>query len=164
MANTGLYQFGLVQWRTWPLNTSEVTHTTGTDYARKEIAGAPIFREWVGENDEEITMRGRVFPRLTRLHNATAPKTLGNYIRQGMGDGMGDLDVLDEMRRFAQVHPLVRGDGVHLGWFAIERLSRGHQFLDETGVGQQIDFEASFQRMPAADPETYYRNTSMFIR
>ncbi len=142
-----LYQFGLVQWQVWPFNVSEITHTTITDWARKEIAGAPIFREWVGEGDEEITMRGRVFPRYFSLNPKPANR---------LGNGMDHLDVLDEMRRYGQVHVLQRGDGVNLGWFAIERLSRGHQFLGPDGIGQQIDFEATFQRMPHPDPSTYY--------
>lgn len=60
--NVTLMQWSALQFRVWPLNIHEVDHQTATDWARKEIAGAPLFREWVGENDEELHLRGRVFP------------------------------------------------------------------------------------------------------
>ncbi len=150
--NFVLYQFGLVQWRVWPFNVHELTHTTASDYARKEIAGAPIFREWVGEGDEEITMRGKLFPR----HFTATPANLGN--------GTGDLEALDNMRRFAQANLLMRGDGVRLGWYVIERLSRGHTLLRIDGVGQQIEFEVTFQRVPVPEGGTFYRDTTMVMR
>lgn len=149
MANTVLYQFGLALFfQVWPFNVHETTHTTQTDWSRKEIAGAPIFREWVGEGDEEITLRGRVFPHV--------------YQGRGLGSGLGHLDLLDEMRRYGKANILMRGDGISLGWFVIERLSRGNHFLDQQGIGQQIDFEATFARVPAPPAETFYRDTTFF--
>lgn len=151
MANTVLYQFGMAMFfQVWPFNVHETTHTTHTDWSRKEIAGAPIFREWVGEGDEEIVLRGRVFPHA--------------YAGRKMGTGLGDLDRLDEMRRYGKANMLLRGDGIALGWFVIERLSRGHHFLDQQGIGRQIDFEASFQRVPAPPAETFYKDTTFFAQ
>jgi phage protein U len=62
--------------------------------------------------------------------------------------GLFHLDVLDNMRRLGQAHILIRGDGWHFGWFIIESLNRAHTHIHRDGVGQQIDFEASFQRVP----------------
>jgi hypothetical protein len=47
-----LYSWGMLQFEVHPLNVHEVDHSTATDWAKKEIAGAAIYREWVGENDE----------------------------------------------------------------------------------------------------------------
>ncbi|RZN13903.1 phage tail protein [Bradyrhizobium sp. Leo121] len=148
--NTTLYQFGLIQWQVWPFNVSEVMHSTATDWSRKEIAGAPIFREWVGEGDEEIEMRGRVFP---HFFATTGLK---------QGSGMGHLDVLDEMRRYGKSNILMRGDGLNLGWYVIEHLSRGHSSLDRYGIGRQIEFDARFQRVPVPSADTFYRDTTFF--
>jgi phage protein U len=145
MANVVLFQFGLIQFQIFPLNVSSVTHMTQTDWAKKEIAGSAIFREWVGEGDEEISLRGKVFP----LWMASQQKD----------SGMGHLDLLDQYRRYGTSHLLMRGDGIKLGWFVIERLSRNHASLDEKGVGQQIDFDATFVRVPLPDAQQYYLNT-----
>jgi phage protein U len=152
MANTTLYQFGFVQWQVYPFNIHELSHTTSTDWSRKEIAGAPIFREWVGEGDEEITMRGRVFP------NFFANRGNG----KASDSGLGHLDILDEHRRFGRANMLIRGDSLILGWFVIERLSRGHSFLNAQGIGQQIEFEATFARVPVPDGTTFYRDNTFF--
>jgi phage protein U len=149
MANTVLFEFGLVQFMVWPFNVHEVAHTTATDWARKEIAGAPIFREWVGEGDEEINLRGRVFPHV--------------FAGSKLGSGMDHLDVMDEMRRYGKSNQLVRGDGLVLGWFVIERFSRGHQYLDSRGRGRQIEFEAMFARVPVPASDTFYRDTTFFV-
>lgn len=156
MANSTLFQFGLVTFTVYPLNVSEVTHMTQTDWARKEVAGSQIFREWVGENDEEISLRGKVFPKFFEQQGSLlATRNMVNR-----GNGMGHLDTLDEYRRYGRAQLLMRGDGVKLGWFVIERLSRGHGYLDEHGIGQQIEFDATFVRVPANDPSFYYSDTT----
>lgn len=143
MAASPLYQWGPIQMEIWPFNVHELDHLTATEWARKEVAGAAIYREWVGENDEQLDFRGRVFPHF--------------FAQQGKPSGMGHLDIMDNMRRLGQAHILMRGDGTHFGWYVIERLSRGHTFLGPNGVGQQINFEASFQRVPVPDdPSTYF--------
>jgi hypothetical protein len=62
--------------------------------------------------------------------------------------GLYHLDVLDNMRRLGQAHILIRGDGWHYGWFVIDTLSRGHSNIAHDGIGQKIEFEAQFQRVP----------------
>jgi hypothetical protein len=125
----------MLQFEVHPLNVHEVDHSTATDWAKKEIAGAAIYREWVGENDEELFFRGRLFP-----------------YRIG---GLEGLEVLEAMRRGGVAELLVRGDGRVLGWYVIERLVRQHTFLAPDGIGQVINFEAIFVRVPvpAADEE-----------
>ena len=130
-----LFEWGPLQFEVYPLNISEYDHGTDTDWARKEIAGAPVYREWVGENDETINMRGRVFPH-----------------RIG---GLSELEILETMRASGLANLLQRGDGYVFGWFVIEQLTRAHDFLGADGVGQQINFEARFARVPMPDPARY---------
>src|ERR1700674_3777942 len=56
----GLMSWGPVVFQVWPLNYHEMQHETETDWARKQIVGAAIYREWVGENDEIRTIHGRI--------------------------------------------------------------------------------------------------------
>ena len=89
-----LFQWGALQFDITPFNVHEADQMTATDWARKEIAGAAIYREWVGEGDEEIALRGRVFPH-----------------RLG---GLTELEVLESFRRQGKAELLMRGDGAVL--------------------------------------------------
>ena len=151
MATFTLYQWGPIQFQVYPLNVNEVDHSTMTEWARKEIAGAAVYREWVGESEEQINLRGKVFPHFFKRRSTSAAPGLNET------SGLGHLDVMDNMRRLGQAHTLVRGDGWHLGWYVIERLTRGHSFLSANGIGQQVQFEAIFQRVPVPlDNRVYF--------
>lgn len=146
--NLTLMQWGPIPFQIYPLNIHQYDHTTGTDWSRKEIAGAAIYREWVGENDSEINLRGKVFPHFM------SEKIRERSNNQSSG-GLGHLDVLDNMRMLGQAHLLIRGDGFKLGWFVMDKLSRGHSVLGPDGIGQQIEFQATFQRTPVPSGENY---------
>ena len=172
MPNPVLFQWGPIQFQVFPFNVGQYSHATGADWAKKEIAGAAMYREWVGENDEQITLKGVVFPHFfarkmrqrTRVPGRTDPILEGSIEGSATRDpgrlldehaggfassgGLVHLDVLDNMRRLGQSHVLIRGDGWHFGWFVIEELNRGHSLLAQDGIGQQIEFEAKFQRVP----------------
>jgi phage protein U len=137
---SALYMWGTLAFEVWPLNVHEIDHETDTDWAQKEIAGSAIFREWVGENDENLYFRGKIFP-----------------YRIG---GMGALEMMEAYRRKGVAQALIRGGanmGTHLGWYVIEKLVRAHKFLSSEGVGQVIEFEAVFTRVPVpGDPAGHY--------
>lgn len=128
--------WGMLQFEVYPLNFHELDHRTATDWARKEIAGAPIHREYVGEGDEELHLRGRVFP-----------------YRLG---GLGELEIMEQMRRDGEAHLITRSDGWRLGWYVMERLVRSHLFINPNAVGRQINFEAQFARVPVPDGVGYF--------
>ena len=133
--SVNLYQWGLVQFQLI-LNVSDVEHETETAWAIKEIAGAANYREWVGENDETLHLRGLLFP-----------------YRIG---GMTQIEVLEGSRRAGIVNMMLRGDGTVLGWFVCENLHREHSWLSSEGVGQQISFEARFVRVPVPASDNYF--------
>lgn len=130
-----LMQWGDIQFETQPLNFHEMDHEVSTDWAHKEIAGAAIYREWVGENDETIYLRGKLFP-----------------YRIG---GFSQISKFDAYRREGYANILVRGDGRVLGWFVCEKLVRTHTYISFEGVGQQIAFEAMMARVPVPAADTY---------
>jgi hypothetical protein len=131
-----LMTWGPIVFQVWPLNYDSMDHETATDWAHKEIAGAAVYREWVGEEDETRVLRGSIFP-----------------YRIG---GMTQIELFDQYRRGGVANVLVSGDGRNLGWFVCEKLSRQHTFISAEGVGQQIQFEASMARVPVPDPTDYF--------
>lgn len=170
MPNFVLFQWGPIQFQVFPLNAETYSHHTQADWAKKEIAGAAMYREWVGEGDELISVKGKIFPhffarkmRGSKTRPATGQPlvgpgavvdpntgllqlhTSGDFPSNG---GLAHLDVLDNMRRLGQAHVLIRGDGWHYGWYIIEMLNRNHSYIASDGIGQQIEFEAQFQRVP----------------
>lgn len=149
-----LFQFGPIQFEVYPLNAHEMDHLTGTDWSRKEIAGAATYREWVGEGDEQINLRGRVFPHFFSAMSGDRAGSIG--LGRSHTGGLRHLDILDNIRRLGQAHLLIRGDGWKFGWFVIERLSRAHAALGADGVGQQINFDATFQRVPVPEAAGYF--------
>ena len=170
MANWVLFQWGPIQFQVFPLNANQMSHATAADWAKKEIAGAAMYREWVGENDEQINLKGRIFPhffaRASRKgkQDSNAASDQQNRVRLGNlnwttnglspgSGGLGHLEVLDNMRREGQAQVLIRGDGWHYGWFIMEALQRAHSLIAPDGIGQMVEFEASFQRVPTpTDP------------
>jgi phage protein U len=174
MANWVIFQWGPVQFQVYPLGVNEMSHHTTADWSKKEIAGAAMYREWVGEGDETLTLKGKVFPHFFARHmreKGLKSAVLGEDATRGAdgllqpqdasngpvsSGGLFHLDVLDNMRRLGQAHILVRGDGWNFGWFIIETLQRAHAHIARDGIGQMIDFEATFQRVPLPnDPADY---------
>src|SRR5262245_60257554 len=131
-----LYNWGTLQFRVLPLNVHEIEHETSTDWAHKEILGAAIYREWTGENDETLFFRGQLFP-----------------YRIG---GMADLEIFEALRRKGIANVLISGQGEYMGWYVCEKLVRSHQHLSSEGVGQQLQFEAVFARVPIPPADEYY--------
>lgn len=135
--NVTLLQWGpSLQFQVWPLNFHEMDHETSSDWAHKEIAGAPIYREWVGENDELRHLRGKLFP-----------------YRIG---GMYEIDHFEALRRGGIAQMMVRGDGQVLGWYVCEKLVRSHTFPSTEGIGRQIAFEAIMARVPVPAADMAY--------
>jgi phage protein U len=138
--NHPLFQWGVLAFKVWPLNVHDFDLETDTDWAVKPIAGAANYREWVGENDESIFFRGRLFP-----------------YRIG---GFSEIEIFDAHRRAGYAALLIQGTnpGRKLGWFVCEKLVRSHTFLGAEGIGQQIAFEANLVRVPTpAYQETFFQ-------
>lgn len=139
-----LMTWGPLRFDVAPLNVHEFDHATSTDWARHEVLGAPIQREHTGTGDEELTLRGRIFPTFFRMN--------------GRPDGMSELEAVDVFREMGFPWQMIRGDGWVLGWYVLERLNRGHAFLDPQGRGKIVSFEGHFARFAGApDAANYYQ-------
>jgi phage protein U len=132
-----LMAWGGVVFAVWPLNFDEWDHETASDWATKEIAGASIYREWVGEEDEIVNLRGRIYP----------------YSQIG---GLPEIELLETRRRSGTAEQIVRADGRVMGWFVCERLTRVHTNVGPAAIGQVVEFEAVFARVPVPNGEDYW--------
>jgi phage protein U len=121
-----LYQLGAVQFDVAPLNTDSIDRSAATDFVPKDVIGRRPPLEAVGEGEETIRLSGRIFP-----------KTLG---------GLGDMEALDLQRVAGFPLPLMRGDGMPMGFFVIETLTQRSSRLDGDGVGRIVDFDLVLKR------------------
>ncbi|MBY6239792.1 phage tail protein [Methylosinus sp. Sm6] len=115
-----LYQLGIVTFEVTPVNVDSVHRETGHDFASKAIVGALKPREKMGEADDRILLTGTLWP-----HKF---------------GGIGTLDDLREMARGGELQKLLRGDGVDMGWYLLERMVETHDYLDTAGIGRKIAF------------------------
>lgn len=123
-----LYQLGLLTLDVVPFNTHEVDRVAGADHAAKDVVGTMRPREFMGEGEETVTLKGRLFP-------------------EKFG-GLGGLSALDMMRKSGQPQLLIRGDGSVLGWFVIEQVSEASTALDGQGIGKVIEVSIQLARTP----------------
>lgn len=120
-----LYQFGPVQFDVWPFNAHEVRRETIYDFAEHPVVGAMPPLEQVGPGVDRFVLLGRLFP-------------------QKLG-GLPNLAALRLVAEAQAGQPLMRGDGVPIGWYVITSLNVGETYLDVRGIGRVIEFEASFR-------------------
>lgn len=120
-----LYSVGAVQFDVQPVNVEEISHEVGHDFAAKDLFGAKRAREKTGEADEPLSLSGKLFP-----HHF---------------GGLAQFEVLKDMARAGDPQIVVRGDGLVMGWFVIEKVKEKATFPDRVGVGRMIEFEISMQ-------------------
>jgi len=128
-----LAQLGSVTFEVWPLNLHETDRQAAADHVAKDVLGSLRPREFVGEGDDLITLRGRLFP-------------------EAFG---GSTDDLHMMRVSGTAQIYVRGDGRSFGWWLIERVTERATFLDGKGRGKVIEFEVSLTLSPPPSAERY---------
>jgi phage protein U len=138
-----LYQLGAIQFQVAPVNVSEVSRETGSDFAAKDVMGAPRPREFVGEADERLTFAGTMFP-------------------QKFG-GLSGIEALQSIARAGQPQMLMRGDGAVFGWYVIEKVTDKHSYLDVAGVGRMIEFEIELVKSPNAASAASMMSTLMSL-
>lgn len=130
-----LMQLGSVTFEIWPFNAESVSRETSFDFVAKDVMGAQRPREAMGEGDEFIDITGRLFP-------------------EKFG-GLGTMDVLHQMRASGSSHILVRGDGLKMGWFMIEKVRERSTYLDREGVGKLIEFDIALVKGPMPSAASY---------
>lgn len=121
-----LYMIGAVEIEVFPFNAHEVSQSDEASFAEKAILGRRQPSEAVGEGASTLKMSGRMFP-------------------QKLG-GMDEADLLDAQRQAQKALPVMRGDGVPMGWYVITQFDRKSSRLDAQGVGRVIEVEISLRK------------------
>jgi phage protein U len=104
-----------------------VDRKTEASIADKALLGGLPGREWTGW-DGDLSVSGTVLP----FH-------LG---------GLGDIDQLHGWCADGTPVPVIRGDGVFLGWYGIKSVREGHKDIGPTGVGFQASWDVALVRVP----------------
>lgn len=120
---------GSVVMDVWPFNPTETSRESGGDYVEKPVMGRRPPLEFVGEAGETFSVTAKLFP-----------EKLG---------GLGSLAQLSAMRKSGMAQYFMRGDGVPLGWYVVERVSERSSYLDAKGVGRVIEVEITLRRADA---------------
>lgn len=121
-----LLQIGPLQFDVQPFNAHEIVHDAATDYAKKDVVGRRRIYEHVGEGDEVLTIKGRLFP-----------------FKIG---GLGAMQLLQRLQASGTAQYVVRGDGYAMGWFVITKVNAVSTHLSRDGVGQKIDVVITIER------------------
>lgn len=123
-----LFQIGPLTLDTFPFSVDSFGRSGGADLASKDVMGGIRPREFMGEADETITLVGTLLP--TRI------------------GGLTELEMAYSLSRSGTKVPLMRGDGVMLGWYAIEKVSDQHSDLTKFGVGFVVKYTLSLVKVP----------------
>jgi phage protein U len=116
-----LYMVGPVEIDVFPFNADAVGIEGSADFAKKDLLGRLPAREFVGEGDQTLSLKGQVLP-----------SKLG---------GLSSIEALHGMRRRGERCHVMRGDGRVFGWYAIEHISEQHERIGPNGVGQVVKHE-----------------------
>lgn len=128
-----LYMIGPVTVEVFPFNADAVTVDGTTDYAKKDLLGRLPAREFVGEGDETLTLKGQVLP-----------SKLG---------GLSAIEALHGLRRRGERLFVMRGDGAVKGWYAVEHIAENHEMLGPNGVDQVVKHEVKLVMVDPPDSD-----------
>jgi uncharacterized protein len=130
-----LYTIGtLVMDTPMGLNPQEVSEEFGGDFAVKPVVGAMQPREFVGPADTRLTLMGTIFP--------------FRFVAAGGSSGLNEIETLRTMAASGEPYNVVRGDGVNLGPYLIERVSIGQRNLGKQGIGREQQFSIAMVKSP----------------
>ena len=120
-----LYALGPLTFEIAPVNAHEINRVTEASYIAKPVGAAGRRRSSTGGHHR-------------------VGETVPTKIRE-----RSSLAMLDQMRQSGMPHVFVRGDGMPLGWFCVDRVREQSSYLDARGVGKVIEVEIALKR---ADP------------
>lgn len=121
-----LMMIGAVPVEIWPLNATEYSSQDAGRFAEKSVIGRRPILEAVGEGEGTLNVTCKVFP-------------------QKLG-GLDHIDVLQNQRAAQDAMPVMRGDGVPLGFMVITDIKVRHEHLDENGIGRVVTCEISLKK------------------
>ena len=110
-----LYMLGTLTLDTRPFSIDSFDRDATASIVSKPVIGGFQPKEFTGEGDDKITLAGQLLP-----------SKIG---------GLTELELAHSMRKSGTRVPVMRGDGVRLGWYAITQVTEKHEDLTRDGVG-----------------------------
>ena len=130
-----LYQIGAITMDCpMGLNPQEADEEFGADFAVKPVVGAQQPREFVGPADNRLTLSGTIFP--------------FRFAAAGGSSGQSEIALLKSYAGSGQPQPIVRGDGLNMGFYLIEKAQLKHRDLSRIGIGRRQSFAISLVQSP----------------
>lgn len=117
-------------------NIDHVGRETRRDFVEKPLVGAQPPLEDVGPGTGSLSISGRLIP--------------------GRLGGLPQLDALRRAQETGEPQLVVRGDGAVFGFYAIDRVSDEHSYLDADGVGQVVDITVEMRRAGAPAASDFF--------
>jgi phage protein U len=124
------YALGLFAFDTSTLLFSDLDRNRRWRHPRTEVFGALPTSQFVGPGEDTVTLTGIAIPEIC-----------GKY---------SFITTLAAMADQGDAYPLVRGDGMVLGHFTIERLAERHSNMIDTGQARSVEFTIDLSRVPDA--------------
>ncbi|TRL35484.1 phage tail protein [Rhizobium straminoryzae] len=121
-----MYLLGAVMIDTKPFSADSVRRESTGSLVAKPVMGGRQRKENTGEGEDDLTISGQLLP--SRI------------------GGLTQLDMLHAMRRRGARFPVMRGDGVRLGWYAIKSISEEHRALMSDGVGFELLYTVALEQ------------------
>ena len=116
------------------LNPQDVVEEFGGDFAVKPVVGAQQPREFVGPADTRLTLSGTIFP--------------FRFAAAGGSSGQAEIAALKSYAAAGQPLPVMRGDGLNMGYYLVEKVQIKHSKLSVIGIGRQQEFVLQMVQSP----------------
>lgn len=127
-----LFMVGAVVIDTFPFMVDGVEREAGADYASKAVMGGIKPREFGGEGDDVLTLKGKMSP------------------FRASSDGTAELETLHGYRVAGERIYVMRGDGTSLGWREIDSIRETETEIQAGGLGFIKTYEIRMTKCDAA--------------
>ena len=131
-----LGMFGPIMFEIQPVNFTETSRETTAGFAEKSVVGRRQPLEFVGDQSETVTISVKLFP----FHFG----------------GLGEVEVLGDIRKAGKPQYYMRGDGTAMGWFVLESMSEKSSSIGPGGVGREISIDLTLKRTEPPGAADYY--------
>lgn len=130
-----LWQVGPLTISRRPYNIEEWSREASASWAKKDLLGRRPDREFTGEGEEKLSLKGRLHP----------------FNRRAIA-GLSSLELAHSLCRTGQPVFVTRADGRVFGFYGIESVKEDHSAIGPHtgGIGQQIDHELNL--VPVGQP------------
>lgn len=127
-----IYGFFVFQLKTLPFN--QLSLNKSWRYPTQERIGLPPSTQYLGRDDETISLSGVIYPEIT--------------------GGMMHLSSLYDMANSGKAWPLISGQGEVQGWYVLTAVSENRSEFFSDGTAKKTEFTLSLKSV--SEPESLH--------